>query len=37
MYKPTEEQIRQVMNSLGFDCIQARNHVICQLILKEMK
>lgn len=37
MRNPTEEQIRKVMQTLGFDYIQARNHVICQLILKEKK
>lgn len=37
MYNPSEEQIRKVMQTLGFDYIQARNHVICQMILKEMK
>lgn len=32
-----EHQIRQVMQELGFDYIQARNHLICRIYLKEMK
>lgn len=36
-YFPAEVEIKKVMSNLGFDYMQARNHLICQSLLLSQK